>query len=394
MRGCVSVQEESHEQSGLMKIAHLKFLLSRPDDIVAADEKRSIQQQLMALIEADHMAPYYSYLVNRFSWTADDQLVARLEAENSTRLAELDGRMAEAEKNAGDSEVREAMWHKAEYLYRIGDKERAVVAYEACFGKTVGSSSRIDVVLALVRLGLAFGDNVLLAAQVERAKLLVEAGGDWERKNLLAVYEAVYLIITRKFKEAATLLLDAIPTFTAYELFPYTQLVFYAGVLSIVSVDRPTLKKRVLTSPEILSTIDSVPHLRPYLFSLYRTHYADFFHSLADIAPALLRDQYLSAHVTYYLREIRIVAYNQFLESYRTATLTSMAAAFGVHRDFMDAELFRFIGAGRVNAKIDAVQGVVETNRPDDKQQQYDKLVQAGDALLNRIQNLTRVVNY
>jgi len=60
----------------------------------------------------------------------------------------------------------------------------------------------------------------------------------------------------------------------------------------------------------------------------------------------------------------------------------------------MDSELFRFIGAGRVNAKIDAVQGVVETNRPDEKQQQYEKLVQAGDALLNRIQNLTRVVNY
>ena len=377
-----------------MAISQLKFLLTRPDDVVAADEKKSIQQRMMAQIESDHMAPYYHYLVSRFAWVNDEQLVGRLEAENAKRLAELDAATAEAEKNAGDSEVREAMWNKAEYLYRIGDKERAVAAYEACFAKTVGSSSRIDVVLALVRLGLAFGDNVLLAAQVERAKLLVEAGGDWERKNLLAVYEAVYLIITRKFKEAATLLLDAIPTFTAYELFPYSQLVFYAGVLSAVSVDRPTLKKRVLSSPEILSTIDSVPHLRPFLFSLYRTQYADFFHSLSDVSPALLRDQFLSAHVTYYLREIRIVAYNQFLESYRTATLSSMAAAFGVSREFMDAELFRFIGAGRVNAKIDAVQGVVETNRPDDKQQQYEKLLQAGDALLNRIQNLTRIVNY
>ena len=377
-----------------MAIAHLKFLLTRPDDLVGPDEKKTIQQQMMVQIESAHMAPYYTYLVNRFAWSKDEQLVGRLEEENNKRLAELDSKQSEAAANAGDSEVREAMWNKAQYLYGIGDKERAVVAYEECFAKTVGSSSRIDVVLALIRLGLAFGDNVLLAAQVERAKLLVEAGGDWERKNLLAVYEAVYCIITRKFKEAATLLLDAIPTFTAYELFPYTQLVFYAGVLSVVSVDRPTLKKRVLTSPEILSTIDSIPHLRSYLFSLYRTHYADFFHSLADLSPQLLRDQFLSAHVTYYLREIRIVAYQQFLESYRTATLTSMAGAFGVSREFMDAELFRFIGAGRVNAKIDAVQGVVETNRPDDKQQQYDKLVQAGDALLNRIQNLTRVVNY
>ena len=340
------------------------------------------------------MAPYYQYLVSRFGWVLDADLLSSLQASNAKEIAELEEKVVSAAKNAGDSEVREALLHKADFLYRIGDKEAALLAYEATFAKTVGSSSRIDVVLALIRLGLAFSDTVLLASQVERAKLLVEAGGDWERKNLLHVYEAVYLIIVRRFKEAAALLLDATATFTAYELFPYQQLVYYAGVLSVVSVDRVQLKARVLNSPEILSTIDSIPHLRPFLFSLYRCQYSAFFRSLADISPSIQRDPFLSAHTVYYLRELRIVAYTQFLESYRTATLTSMAQAFGVSREFIDAELFRFISGGRVNAKIDAVNGVVETSRPDEKQAQYTQLLTAGDALLNRIQNLTRIINY
>ena len=43
----------------------------------------------------------------------------------------------------------------------------------------------------------------------------------------------------------------------------------------------------------------------------------------------------------------------QFLESYKSVTLGSMAAAFGVSVDFMDRELVDFIVAGRLPAKID-----------------------------------------
>ena len=45
----------------------------------------------------------------------------------------------------------------------------------------------------------------------------------------------------------------------------------------------------------------------------------------------------------------------QFLESYKSVTLGSMAAAFGVSVDFMDRELVDFIVAGRLPAKIDKV---------------------------------------
>lgn len=50
------------------------------------------------------------------------------------------------------------------------------------------------------------------------------------------------------------------------------------------------------------------------------------------------------------------VACVQFLESYKSVTLSSMATAFGVSVDFIDQELVDFIVAGRLPAKIDKVQ--------------------------------------
>jgi len=104
-------------------------------------------------------------------------------------------------------------------------------------------------------------------------------------------------------------------------------------------------------------------------------------------------DRYLSAHYRYYVRELRILAYTQLLESYRSLTLDYMARAFGVSVDFIDRELSRFIAAGRLHYKIDKVGGIVETTRPDGKNWQYQETIKKGDILLNRVQKLSRVIN-
>ena len=114
--------------------------------------------------------------------------------------------------------------------------------------------------------------------------------------------------------------------------------------------------------------------------------------ALVKIAPRIANDRYLGAHVTHILRECRILAYRQFLEAYRSVMMTSMADQFGMSLDMLDKELSHFISAGRINAKIDKVGDVVETNRPDKKNAQYQEVIKKGDALLNQVQKLGRVV--
>lgn len=228
------------------------------------------------------------------------------------------------------------------------------------------------------------------------------------------------------FSRAGGLLLDSIATFTASELFPYSTFTFFTVATGLATLPRPVLKKKVIDSPDVLSAIGDVPRLADLLNSFYEGRYTAFFAALTAVYPALLRDRYLSRHAPYFLREMRIAAYGQFLESYKSVTAAGMAAAFGVTPAFLDKELSRFIAAGRINAKLDAVEGacgvcmcvyvcyacavscgasnpphlsvaphppgVIETTRPDTKNAQYASVIKQGDALLNKIQKLSRVV--
>jgi len=64
-----------------------------------------------------------------------------------------------------------------------------------------------------------------------------------------------------------------------------------------------------------------------------------------------------------------------------------------VSEDFIDRELSHFIVNGRLNCKIDKVDGVLQTNRPDLKNSLYQSLIKDGDALLNNVSKLSRVID-
>ena len=95
--------------------------------------------------------------------------------------------------------------------------------------------------------------------------------------------------------------------------------------------------------------------VKEYLFSLYNCRYGDFFVHLARVEQDMKEDRYTENHYRYYVREMRILAYTQLLESYRSLTLAYMAQAFGVTEDYIDRELARFIAAGRLHCRIDKV---------------------------------------
>eukprot|EP01018_Ginkgo_biloba_P022813 Gb_07144 [translate_table: standard] len=297
------------------------------------------------------------------------------------------------EENLGESEVREAHLAKSLYYIRIGDKEKALEQMKITEGKTVAVGQKMDLVFHTLQLGFFFMDFDLISKGIDKAKNLFEEGGDWERKNRLKVYEGLYCMSTRNFKKAAQLFLDSISTFTTYELFPYDTFIFYTVLTSIISLDRVSLKQKVVDAPEILTVISKIPHLSEFLNSLYGCQYKSFFIAFAGLTDQIKLDRYLHPHFRYYMREVRTVVYSQFLESYKSVTMEAMARAFGVSVDFIDMELSRFIAAGRLHCKIDKVVGVLETNRPDAKNALYQATIKQGDFLLNRIQKLSRVID-
>jgi len=322
----------------------------------------------------------------------NNSVVEEMESKNKEEIDKLSAAIENAEKNEGESEVREAMVKKCEYLTSIGNKDESLKMLKETLDKTNTTGHKLDLHFHLIRLGFFYNDNKIVTVNLEKAKALIELGGDWDRRNRLKVYTGLYSLSVRDFKEAATNFLDTVSTFTSYELMDYHTFIKYTIIASMMALERKDLTEKVVEGADINEVLHELPLFKKYIYSLYNAQYAEFFIALGEIEAVLKADRLLAAHTSFYVREMRIRSYAQLLESYSSLTVNYMANSFGVSEKFIDSELSRFISAGALNAKIDKVGGIIQTNRPDQKNWQYQAVIKQGDLLLNRIQELSRVI--
>ncbi|KAL0650741.1 hypothetical protein Bca4012_093432 [Brassica carinata] len=230
------------------------------------------------------MAPLFETLAASSVLELDQSLLDPMRASNEEELKKLDEKIVDAEENLGESEVREAHLAKALYFIRISDKLKALEQLKLTEGKTVAVGQKMDLVFYTLQLAFFYMDFDLVSKSIDKAKKLFEEGGDWERKNRLKVYEGLYCMSTRNFKKAASLFLDSISTFTTYEIFPYETFIFYTVLTSIITLDRVSLKQKVVDAPEILTVLGKIPFLSEFLNSLYECQYKALtkFHILAS----------------------------------------------------------------------------------------------------------------
>lgn len=103
----------------------------------------------------------------------------------------LEEKIKDAVENQGESEVRQAWLEKAEFLCNIGNITEALEAFQTTYDKTVGTGNQLDVVFQMFRIGLYQLDHLMMKTKIDKAKELMEKGGDWERKNRLKVGQPV-----------------------------------------------------------------------------------------------------------------------------------------------------------------------------------------------------------
>ena len=288
---------------------------------------------------------------------------------------------------------------KATYIFEIGKiyKEQkmfpqAITQFKETISNTKSFNTKIDALFEICHIGLMTKDLDLLKEYLEKIKESLKEGGDWEKKNRLKVYDGLYLLFNRNFKEAGKNFLEALMTFTSYELFDFKTFVFYTAVINIISVDRKTLKEKVIDNSDVLSCINDIPHLQKFLNTFYDGEYEQFFKELYFIIQVLKKDFYLSKHYNYYINEIRVKVYSQFLQSYKTVTMDNMAKVFGVSTNFIDRELSNFISQGRINAKIDKVSGIIECNHNEENVDLYQATIRDSDILISKIHKLSKLL--
>jgi 26S proteasome regulatory subunit N7 len=369
--------------------------------------------QFKELVNEFDMLGLMQQVNHEFGWGTGDEVQVRERV--AQKRAELQAKIEEAKEKHGQVEVVESQLALASYAIRTGSREEVDEYWKQVDVKSLSTGKKIDAYFERARFGFAWEDYTFVKDALNEASRLLEVGGDWDRRNRLKVYSGLYALCARNFTKASQEFLSCVATFTAEELCSYDRFIMYTMLTSIVALDRVPLRQKVVDSPEIVAVLDSCymtnstsyQALSPQetemkvatacagrlVAALYECRYRDFMEELLNTHNMLQKDRYLSRHLPWFLREMRAKAYAQFLTSYRSVKLDSMASAFGVSVQFVDAEVSRFIASKRLTAKIDKVAGVIETNRPDMVNAKYQDVIKQGDALLNRVQKLARAVN-
>lgn len=203
----------------------------------------------------------------------------------------------------------------------------------------------------------------------------------------------MYNILVRNFEDACNLLLDVVATYTCYEMGQYEEFTWYAVVLSLVVLPRRDLQRKVLGAADLMAALPELPVPKAAVEALYECKYADFMANIPALADEIAGNRLLGPHLTYYLKQLRIKVYSQFLEAYKSVTLQNMASVFGVSPQFIDAELSKFIALGALPAKIDSIHGVVQSTRAVPKHAAILEVLKQGDAVLANMQKLARVMH-
>eukprot|EP00056_Hartaetosiga_gracilis_P016411 m.4943 g.4943 ORF g.4943 m.4943 type:complete len:384 (-) comp4063_c0_seq1:113-1264(-) len=369
-----------------LRVAQLLF------ELQTTNNDKDQGEELLTLVKQDSMAPLYKQVCSVAGVEVDEDVLNDMNKANEENTTKLKNAIQDAEENEGEIEICDAVRAHAEHFCRIGDKEKALEHLRTLFEKSVSVGSRLDVIFTVLRIGFFFNDSDVIKQNIEKADALMDEGGDWERRNRLKVYKGFNCLRMREFSDCAKLFLETVSTFTCTELMSYNSFIGLTVLVSVLTLNRPELAKKVVKGPEIQQALHELPLHKAFLMSFYNGSYADFFQALAEVETLLKKDFVLSRHFQFFVRELRIKAYQQLLQSYRSLTTASMASSFGVSEAFIDHELSRFIAAGRLNCKLDKVDGIIETTRPDEKNAKYSDTIKKGDMLLNRLQKLSQAV--
>lgn len=369
-----------------------------------------LKKEFLDIATRKNMSKYYEEACKDFNWEMDEDLVERMKHANQVTWQEVHSPLSD--NSSLEDSVKKNWQEQLEFFCEIGEVDRASeIAASVFMEETNSSSVRVEAAFGLFRIAYVKNNVRQMGKLIEEIASLMEkacgSSSNWCCRNKLKVYEAIYCLATRNFSRATSLFLDCIPTFESYELLSFKDVVEYTVLSGMISLLRSDLNGQLNNNGLLQQALLTESHrYREYCYSLYDCRYKEFFENLAWIESELKGNPLLHRHYRHYVREMRLKAYSQLLQAYRTINLSRMATEFGVTEEYIEQEVARFIANGKLHCKIDKVAGTIVTvstagcdkgQAPDatcDRGLAYQNTIKRGDALLNRLKKLGQIINF
>lgn len=380
--------EKKHTKMLDYNLPHYKFLLSLPK----YREDKNLIEILKKGIKNNNMAPWYKLVCSDLKWNFDSKFYEEMMIINKQQIQQLDEIIMDAQHNYGDMEVRTAHLKKAKYYSFIGDKKQAVNIFQQILEETCSPNYQIYIIFHLLRIGFFFMDKNLIGKSLNTAANLNQQHIDLDNQNILNIYKSLYCIVIRDFKTASKLLTDSMNTFTADKLLDYKILVSFAVYTSVISLSRKQIYAIFFKNRIIDEIQSSHPIIYKILYSLYNCEYKDIFSNLAELKLILLENYLFHLHCDWYIKEIKILTYNQLIKPYKSLSFQYIADTLDVTIEYVENDLSKYIQLGRLHCKLDIVNKLVEINLQNVNTSQLNAVLHQGDLLLSKMQHLVKIL--
>jgi len=351
-------------------------------------------EKLLELIKEHNMKYMYETAWQQCDWKTDEDLIAQMDKVITKEGKESTIALENAQENAGEVEVQKIKTRIARFATLTAAPEDAAKKWNEVSGekkKRASTNQRINISYSILKIYLAYNKMDLFREELNKVKDLVEAGGDWTALNILRVFEGLAEMRECKFEKAADLFIGSIATYTATDLMSYERFLQYAILCACLAKDRKTLKEKIVESSDVKEV--NIPLMKDFVTCLVKCEYKNYFTLLINVMEFMKQDLLLHEHVYTYFRAMRLRGYMQYFVVYKTSTLAQLANEFGVSLEFVDRDIADFIYNGKLQGKIDKVEGVVSSERGDPVNDEYHKIIKLGDNLLNKISKLSHLIS-
>lgn len=338
----------------------------------------------------DHHIKYF--LTTLFPNDADfDAQATAIQEAVDKGYAEFITKMDAAEEAGSDQDILDLKIQRVKFGAQILEDFTKLNEYlQEVLKETSSATTRIELYFALSKYALSKKDYSLYSTYIETLTPLVSKDGDWDSRNRFNIYNAINYLLSHNFTEASPLMLNSIQTFASTDILNIDSAMILATYLSIIRCPRKDLVSKVVESPEIIQTLLANQVERDFLDHIYNCRYTPFSHLLPAVQDRLLRSPFLASLAPNYLKEARLVAYRQFLQSFQYVKIDAFAQSFGVSADFIEKDVANLISAGRLEARINLVDNIIEMSHTKNKMSQFEQVLVTADVVVNKLNKFTQ----
>jgi COP9 signalosome complex subunit 1 len=261
------------------------------------------------------------------------------------------------------------------HYYTIGDLNNAVKAYSRMRDYCTTAAHIASTAFRIIAVAIEQRNWLAVQSQVHKIRNIQLKSEEFAR-NQPKIQAAMGLqqMSTLDYHEAAISFIHTDPSLgdTYKDVLTSNDIAVYGGLCALASMSRAELQSKVLENSNFRNFLELEPHIRRAITFFCGSKYSQCLDILESYRADYLLDIYLQPLVEDIYKRVRTKSIVQYFQPFSKVTLASMEKMFGTpatatgatdgtgpRQSFLD-EIITLIEGGRLDARIDMENGVLE----------------------------------